>query len=240
MKNIPKLIHKVIILDNMEIPEFPPEMNVAINSFRQLNPSYQLNIYGGNDCRKYLKKHFEPKILNAFDKIKAYAFKCDLMRYCLLYREGGIYSDMRQLCAVRFDNVFPDDLKWFTARDTDPSNEYCAFIMSVPKHPYLKEIIRLCVKNIKNEYYGENPLAVTSPVAFGKAVRKVDNKLIKTKSAKELLRCRYTGEHRGGKVFFEDTILLHTKYNNASGGDWSDFEQGNNYNTLWNSRQLYN
>ena len=39
-KQIPKVIHKIIIVDSMKTPEFDEDMTNAINSFKIHNPDY--------------------------------------------------------------------------------------------------------------------------------------------------------------------------------------------------------
>ena len=50
-------------------------------------------MFGLEDCRAYLEKHFHPIFLRTFDCILPYAGKADLFRVAVVYREGGWYSD---------------------------------------------------------------------------------------------------------------------------------------------------
>jgi mannosyltransferase OCH1-like enzyme len=40
--------------------------------------------------------------LYAFDKLKPGAYKADLWRYCILYKKGGIYLDIKYRCVNGF------------------------------------------------------------------------------------------------------------------------------------------
>ena len=57
LKKIPRVIHKIIILDDMKTPEFDDSMKLAIQSFKTHNPDYEMRIYNGEDCIEYIKKH---------------------------------------------------------------------------------------------------------------------------------------------------------------------------------------
>ena len=55
-----------------------------------------MKYFGLDDCRAYLKEHFHPMFLRAFDCIKANAGKVNLFRAAVVYREGGWYSDWKE------------------------------------------------------------------------------------------------------------------------------------------------
>ena len=57
--SIPKIIHKVIIQDSGDLPNFPlepKELQEAHDSWKIMNPEYEIKYYSMNDCREYLKK----------------------------------------------------------------------------------------------------------------------------------------------------------------------------------------
>lgn len=95
---IPELIHKVLITDDGELPKLPEGMKRAFETWYRMNPGYRIKIYSGNDCIDYIKKHFDEKVLNVYNTLKPYAFKSDLIRQLILYKEGGWYTDTRMIC----------------------------------------------------------------------------------------------------------------------------------------------
>ena len=136
---IPKVIHKVIIVDGFDIPNTVPFQTAAIDSFKL--PGYTTKIYSGNDCIKYIKKHYDEKILAMFNKVKPYSYKCDLFRYLVLYQEGGWYSDMRQVCLENIDSLNSTNHEFYCSVDAPPNERcmYTAFIGSIAGHPILKK-----------------------------------------------------------------------------------------------------
>lgn len=247
---IPKIIHKVIITENGKTPFLDENISDAINSFKTMNPDYELRIYNGIDCENYLKKYFSDEIYLAYKKINAFAFKCDLFRYCVLYKEGGIYSDIRSVCLVDLEKIMPKDLKWFSAKDIPwypPSDLHHlikhkkkrvsamqnTFIMSIPFHPYLKEIIKISVENIKNEEYGIHPLSITSPMAFHVAIKKVN--------FRQYPRKYYFGnfDPENNKISFKNEALLRWKYKKVKAAYNEDIKGGNNYNIIYHSSKMF-
>lgn len=239
--NIPKVLHKVIILDSDKY--ITNKLRIAINSFIEKNPDYELRIYYKDDCIKYIKEHYEEIHLEIFNKLIPYAYKCDFFRYLLLYNEGGYYSDMRQTCLQSFDKCFPKDMEWFSCIDYPKQLGYMCngFICSIPKHKWLKRAINATIYNVQNNYYGKDPLSITGPALFGKVCNldeKEDNWYIGIHERKSHLDDGYLYTHLGEKI-------IDIKYRKSDGklylgGDWSMEEGGNNYNDYWYNKNVYN
>jgi len=103
--SIPKVIHKIIIVDEGNIPTMPEGMKKALETWYRMNPDYKVKIYSGEDCVEYIKTHFDDEVLKAYNTLKPYSYKCDLMRHLILYNEGGWYSDIRQVCLEPLDTL---------------------------------------------------------------------------------------------------------------------------------------
>jgi len=247
-RRIPNVIHKVLIVDGMELPPLTPAMTEAINTFRELNPGFQLKLFSGTDCIAYISKHFTTDILAAFHALQPYAYKCDLFRYLLLLREGGYYSDMRQVCLQSLECVFPPNTEWFSplerfATVAGESDIYMnnAFIAAVPGHPWLAAAIQEVLKSIRTRHYGKSSLDPTGPGALGRAC------------CSSLLQRPHTwlvGQHRqnGGCGYIEShggKRFILTKYWKENGerfrpGEWGEEDGGGqSYNELWEQKQVY-
>ena len=66
------------------------------------NPDIKICLYHEKQCQKYMETHFEEKIVNAYNKLVPHSYKSDLWRFCVLYREGGIYMDIKYSCESSF------------------------------------------------------------------------------------------------------------------------------------------
>ena len=142
-------------------------------------------------CDDLIKKHFKPKIYNAYLSINPVygAMKADFFRYCVLYLIGGIYVDVKSSInyplfkIIRKDDSCLLDIPrthlepW---RRDNPTYEQWVLIFA-PKHPYLHNMINQMVYYIENKYNPTIPnmntlntkqkiLNVTGPDAFTKAV----------------------------------------------------------------------
>jgi mannosyltransferase OCH1-like enzyme len=160
------------------LAELPETIKASIASFKSVHPDIEHVYFNGSDARKLIYDHFDNDVLAAFDKLKPYAFKCDLARLCVIYALGGIYSDVSRfflkgwlpsralnttgtldkLCVFRdFMNISP----WDTSQ---------AVFAAPAHHKALEKAINTIVYNTKINYYGTSVLSPTGPEMFGKAV----------------------------------------------------------------------
>ena len=52
-------------------------------------------LFNDADCRAFIMNEYPPDVLTAYDKLIPTAFKADLWRYCVLYKYGGVYLDVK-------------------------------------------------------------------------------------------------------------------------------------------------
>lgn len=231
--SVPKVIHKIIIVDDGNIPIMPEGMKKAFESWYRMNPNYKLKIYSGNDCVEYIKKHFDEEVLKAYNTLKPYSYKCDLMRHLILYNEGGWYSDIRQICLEPLDTLSNLNREYYTSVDCPPNQicMYTAFIGSVKEHPISKKMIDLLLWNVKQRHYGLDCLYPTGPGAYMNAA--ID--YVRAYPEKCVIGQHTSDEH----VVFGGTRVLKCKYNNAKGADNTDVLGTNDYGVMWRGKDVY-
>jgi hypothetical protein len=180
----------------------PPKMRKCVNKIKNDNPEFTHHLYDDNDCRKFIEKNFNADVLNAYDKLNPGAYKADLWRYCVMYKKGGIYIDIKFQCEPGFKLMeitdrehfvferpyadfqcpIKDELKIINNPDyyknvynkidtfywqNKQIGIYNAVLACKPGNKYMLECINNCVKNVKNNYYGYNPLYPTGPGLLG-------------------------------------------------------------------------
>ena len=231
---IPHILSKIYIDDSMEIPKIPTEIKECHTKWEELNPDYTVRYWSGNKCRRYLLKHFGKEYLDCFDNINAYSGKCNFFRYCIVYNEGGWYSDWKQYPYVSLEHIINthcyNDTEWISCFDRPTIDGIrCmqpAFFGSIPKHPILKKAIDICLYNVKNKYYPKNVLQTTGPCVLGKAYKLTNDKS----------KC-IIGEWLNFKYYFDnEPVVLHKCDKCEHSQNW---ENGNNYNALFHSRKYY-
>jgi inositol phosphorylceramide mannosyltransferase catalytic subunit len=136
--SIPKIIHH-IWMGNKPIAD----LNMyAANSVKQHHPDFKYTLWKDAEIDAFMKTEF-PDYYNKFNELPRMIMKIDMFRYFLMYKIGGLYTDMDYLMFRPFDLlhhtcVIPCN------RETDSGDVdrlgNCIFA-SVPNHPFWKALI---------------------------------------------------------------------------------------------------
>lgn len=230
---IPKVIHKIIIVDDGKLPKLPNDMKIALETFYRMNPGYKIKLYSGDNCVDYIKKYFDDKTLQVYNALKPYAFKCDFMRQLILFNEGGWYSDIRQVCLQPIDKLNELSKEYYTSLDSEinPNCMYNAFIGSIPKHPISSKMIDLIMWNVSHQHYGLDCLYITGPGAYMNAA--ID--YIRQRGNVCCIGRHTIDEH----IKFGELKFIKCKYNNARGADNTDISGTNDYGDMWRNWKVY-
>ena len=154
---IPNIIHQTFISAKL-----PIEITNIIISNKKTCPNCEFRFYNDNECDIFIKNNFEEKIYNAYKSINDVygAMKADFFRYCILYKIGGIYLDIKSIINTPiFKIIDKDDIclldiprnnlePW---RTNSPTYEQWLLIFA-PNHPYLLEMINTIVNYIEIKY----------------------------------------------------------------------------------------
>ena len=76
--------------------DLPPLMKQNYEKLISYNPKMKFHLYDENDCREFIKTNFKPDVLDAYDSLIPNAYKSDLWRYCILYKQSYIYQKKKK------------------------------------------------------------------------------------------------------------------------------------------------
>ncbi len=155
------------IFQTWHTKDLPPHMNEISKSFAISNPEFEYFMFDENDCRNYIKMYYGDQVLEAYDTLIPRSYKSDLWRFCVLFREGGIYIDIKFRCYNGVKLINMTDREYFV-RDHNPSNAYTGFIVCGPGCKALENCIKRIVENVRNRYYGLSSLHPTGPALLAK------------------------------------------------------------------------
>ena len=154
-----------------DVPKF---MKKTIDHNKEQNPDFIFHLYDDADCRNFIKQYYNADVLSAYDGLKPGAYKADLWRYCILYMYGGIYMDVKIKLLFNFSlNELIYSEHYVKDIDGPTFGIYNAFMVHEPRSPILFKLIEQVVKNVKDKYYGANPLSITGPELFGRIYEKM-------------------------------------------------------------------
>tara|TARA_Y100000816_G_C26014396_1_gene530425 strand:- start:452 stop:1114 length:663 start_codon:yes stop_codon:yes gene_type:complete len=95
---IPKIIHHIWMGDN-EIPKICLQ---CIEQSKRLHPDFEFKLWRDKDAEKLMKTEFQDYYEN-FHKLPRTIMKIDMFRYFLMYKFGGIYTDLDYYFIKKFD-----------------------------------------------------------------------------------------------------------------------------------------
>ena len=140
----------------------------AFMTFIELNPEYEYYFFDNDDVKKFIKDNFDEEVLESYDRLVPGAYKADLFRYCYLYIHGGCYFDNKQILRQPIRNLINKDDIDIYCQDTVDYFMFNAVMISDRKNEILLNIINDIVNNVKNNFYGTNPLEPTGPLLLNK------------------------------------------------------------------------
>jgi len=152
--------------------ELPTFIKNSIKQTIKNNPYLEYDIYDDNRAIQFLKNNFEPRVLEAYETLIPKAFKCDLLRYCLLYIYGGLYIDIKLIINSVSKSLFDNDYLIAYGRkkkkyDFKPiENSFLYFKKS--GNANLLKCIKEIVYNVKNRNKTSHVLLITGPLLLGK------------------------------------------------------------------------
>ena len=152
--------------------DLPEEMMISIIKLRKDNPQFRYHLYDDDDCKIFIKENFELREYNAYENLIPGAYKADFWRYCILYKNGGIYIDIKfhtnnfNLKQLINNDYFVKDRggHW----EKDKIGIYNGFMVAKPNNPIFLKCINEIVENIEIENMCYNSLYVTGPGLLGK------------------------------------------------------------------------
>jgi mannosyltransferase OCH1-like enzyme len=150
------------IFQTWHTKHLPPLMKQTTELIQKNNPKFNYYLFDDNDCRDFIKDNFEEDVLNAFDTLIPGAYKADLWRYCVLYKKGGIYLDIKYRPFNKFKFINLTEKEHFVL-DMNKIGIYNALMVCLPNNDILFKSIRKIVENVKNKFYGISSLEPTGP-----------------------------------------------------------------------------
>jgi mannosyltransferase OCH1-like enzyme len=198
-------------------------------------------VYTKDSLRAFIEEQFDPIILRTYDKIKPYAYKADLGRYCLLYKYGGWYFDIsvklfsaiqpsEEIESIAFRDLYSTYTPWAISN---------AVLYSKKASPVYEKAIEILVENVKSNYYGVNALCPTGPSLLGRAFADcADKKNRIFGEFQHLTRGRQV--NNAAFVMPDGKILAFNKP--AKGGDLIELGLNgtNNYFEMYWNKDIYN
>jgi mannosyltransferase OCH1-like enzyme len=153
--------------ETSDTEKMPPKMKETIELLKKVNNDCNIYIFDKDDRVSFIKKYFMKEVIDAYNSLIPGPYKADLWRYCILYKYGGIYQDikMQPINGFKYSQLLLNDKEYYI-RDHDMSGRgiYNAVLICKPRNQILLKCINKIIDNIKNKYYGMSSLYPTGPM----------------------------------------------------------------------------
>jgi len=166
---IPKIIHHIWMGKNTI-----PELNLyCAKSIQKNNPLFDYKLWKDDDVDKVMRNDF-PEYYEKFNELPRMIMKIDMFRYFLMYKYGGLYTDMDYLMFKSFD-LLNEKVVIPCNREDTSGNPIClgnCIFASEPNHPFWKSLMNTLFtidrteinyktdKNIDGNVLGTGPMFV--------------------------------------------------------------------------------
>ena len=192
------------------------EIGKFMETDRNNNPEFTFELYDDEDCLFFIRKHFDERVMIAFQQLIPGAYKADLIRLLLLYVYGGVYIDVGLTLALPLKDIIGEHELVLTedlGLRLDHGGHlgiYNAFMASIPKHDFIRECIDKIVDQVHHLNYGISCWDITGPHIMGRVFKKYyplkegihDNGKIKIAAFKKYDR---------QDIFFENQLIINGK-----------------------------
>ena len=212
------------------------KMNKCVEQLKKNNPEFKHHLYDDKKSRAFIRNHFEKNVLCAYDRLIPLAYKADLLRYCIMYINGGIYIDIKFQLKNGFKLIDYTDKEYYTKEGPyGDGNVYFitnGFIISQPNNPLWIKCIYKIIENVNNQWFGSTFISPTGPELvyslFDKS--KFDNIIFK-----------YTEPNNDGKgiIINEKTKLVVMEHYKEYRDDQRKYSKVPYWKDLWKARKIY-
>lgn len=165
MSKIPKIIHQTYSSSVL-----PDELESIARDLRLRNPDWEYRFYDEKARSSFILKNYDSEVYSIYNSINpSYgAARADLFRYLVLYKEGGVYLDIKSSCLVPLSDLIDENDEFFISNWPNLKGEefYGAgllkelkglehgeyqqwYIISKPNSPFLEAVIDKVLSNIK-------------------------------------------------------------------------------------------
>jgi glycosyltransferase involved in cell wall biosynthesis len=229
-----------IYLTGHQPSALPDKIAANLASFKKCYADFEHQLYTDDSLREFIQKNHPPEVLWAYDQLIPLAYKADLGRYCLLYRLGGIYSD---LSITFFQRVWLDEFpgkKLFFFRDGFSHAPWIvsnSILMARPGQFIFKYLIDKIVEHVKTHFYGFNPLCPTGPNLLGRAAAQLLE--MDEFATGEVVRINKNPSTWSYSYLIPSGEVLAVNVKLGNGLTSFGVANSDNYNDHWNGRKIY-
>ena len=203
-----KIIHQIygIFNDGIKLTDIPIyKQNVEETfSFCELH-NYEYKLWNLDDCEQLIKNDF-PEYLQLWNEYIYPIQRADFIRYCILYKYGGIYLDCDIRPVKNLDSVFNEPMYFVHWNNDIKKLPYNAIMASHQNNKLMLEIIKQCEK----DFYEKKEI---------KAYETWKGRFVFQTTGHHMLERVMKKNNINKDKYFHDVLYIHNTQKNSNIGD---------------------
>jgi hypothetical protein len=161
---IPKVIYQVYTN-----PALTPVLEENIRSIKAMNPGWEHKLFAEADIEDFIRTAYGDAVLDYYYRIQPeyLVARIDLFKYLLMYKQGGVYLDIKSSTDKPLDEVLRADDVFLLSRWPAGASQYQGWgkhrklkrigghefqqwhIIAAPGHPFLRAVVEAIFDNIE-------------------------------------------------------------------------------------------
>lgn len=190
---IPRTIYQTFI-NTISLPD---DFKNNIEHIKALNPGWHHVVYDDIMVDNFVRSEGWPELIEQYNRLQHWISKIDVFKYLLIYKNGGVYLDIKSTLNKPLDSVLLDSDQYILSQWQDPANpelhqigkfniikhvpggEYQQwFIAATPGHPFLKAVLDRVIEHAKQydikNGVGKYPvLLLAGPIPYTLAIHPI-------------------------------------------------------------------
>lgn len=211
----------------------PPIMKKNVDLLSRSHPTFDCNIFDLNSGHSFIQQNFDYEVLTAFEQLNPYAFKSDLLRYCILYIQGGVYIDIKYVCQEGFHFEQLLDKEYFVSEPVGIQN--CLIVVQ-PRNELMRLLIASIVTHVQTKDYCKGATAISGPLLISRLYK---NRYTKSNiKLHDDLTWTWKGAWPGIHVIMRKNSEILRQYPEYR-AELSKYAGQAHYTTLYDQRKVY-
>ena len=224
-------------------------MPLSIKELREENSvftsDYKIITYGSNQAHDLINSQFPSDVYLAYKKLIPDTYKADLLKYCILYKQGGWIIDPTLKILGPLPSVKDKDLFIFfrKAKNGNFTIPVPGLIYAKPENRFFLDAIKRIVSNTRHSFYGATPWDPTGSELLAKILPKYYSSLNIGKGLFMPVTKLFSNQNlmyldmNGNLIAWHKSGRSRGKLPVGDCGELNEF--GVNYLKAWNSRTIY-
>lgn len=165
---IPKIVHRTT-------RSFEKLQGTSMSNHAEIWESmgFEVRNYTDQDCDSYVRNCLRGEDYEAYCDLIPRVLRTDIWRLCVLYAEGGVYTDIHIKPMMKLNSFFENRIEHVFVIDIGEHNKrvYNALMMARKESPLIMAILQRTLAHVRERIYTHHVLDITGPGVVGYVLR---------------------------------------------------------------------